>query len=76
MILVCMLCGGLSMIFNLTLCDLLDLLESVMNIHVRKGDYEAAKQLSTRFVALSQVKQMELHASFAEFHPIDKRSIK
>lgn len=48
-----------------------------MNIHVRKGEHDAARRLSTHFVALPRVKRMVLHASFAEFHPIDNsRSIK
>ncbi|KAG1691570.1 hypothetical protein DVH05_026865 [Phytophthora capsici] len=42
------------------------LIESVANIHVRRGEFNAAEQLTSRFIALPPVQQISLYASLAE----------
>ncbi|KAG6572546.1 uncharacterized protein IUM83_18975 [Phytophthora cinnamomi] len=42
------------------------LIESVANIHVRRGEFAAAEALTARFVALPPVKRISLFATFNE----------
>ncbi|EGZ26910.1 hypothetical protein PHYSODRAFT_257507 [Phytophthora sojae] len=42
------------------------LIESVANIHVRRGEFAAAEELTARFVALPPVKRISLFATFNE----------
>ncbi|KAK1931092.1 hypothetical protein P3T76_013281 [Phytophthora citrophthora] len=44
----------------------LDLIESVANIHVRRGEFDDAEKLTSRFIALPPVKGISLYASLAE----------
>ncbi|KAG3114031.1 hypothetical protein PI124_g7226 [Phytophthora idaei] len=42
------------------------LIESVANIHVRRGEFAAAEELTSRFVVLPSVKRMSLYGTLAE----------
>uniref|UniRef100_H3GMN8 Uncharacterized protein n=1 Tax=Phytophthora ramorum TaxID=164328 RepID=H3GMN8_PHYRM len=42
------------------------LIESVANIHIRRGEFAAAEALTTRFVALPSVKRISLFATLSE----------
>lgn len=50
---------------------LLDLLEAVANLHVRRHDFARAKQLSAQLVALPSLQRLELFSSVTAVHSDD-----
>lgn len=50
---------------------MLDLLEAVANMHVRRREFERARELSAQLGALPAAQRLSLFGSFAQFRSRD-----